>query len=67
MSTKMTDFLKMDEGKPAKAAVQGYVEPELRAQVLEQMKADKKAGIKITWDEFLTAACKAYLSEREGA
>ncbi|CAB4150047.1 hypothetical protein UFOVP558_65 [uncultured Caudovirales phage] len=60
---KITDFLKPEPPKET-APVQGYVPRSLRDDVLKQMKTDKDAGTKITWDSFLEAACRAYLAER---
>lgn len=60
---KVTDFLPEDTET---AAVQGYVPKQLRSDVIDQMAADKKAGIKIGWNELLEASLKAYLSERKG-
>lgn len=61
---KITDFLD-HEPAPEKASVQGYVPKPLRERVLQQFKTDKEAGMKITWDSFLEAACLAYLAERK--
>ncbi len=36
--------------------VQGKVDKELRKKTAQKMKSNS-----VTWDEFLTAACKAYL------
>ena len=61
---KVTDFLpKPDE--ETKVPVQGYVPYDLRQEVIEQMQKDKKAGIKVTWDNLLEACLKSYLSERK--
>lgn len=61
---KLTDFLKT-KAPEDRAAIQGYVPGALRKQVLGQMRKDKGSGQKVTWDSFLEAACRAYLSERK--
>lgn len=61
-----TEFFGGD-AEAEKAPVQGYVDADLRKQVIDQMKLDKKAGIKITWDKLLEGGLKAYLAERKNA
>ena len=62
--TKITEFIDKLKADPEMAVVQGHVPTELRTKVIEQMKADKAAGIKITWDLLLEASLRSYLSER---
>lgn len=53
---KITDYLPYN---PAEVGlVQGKVEKDLLRRVRERMKKEK-----VGWDQFLTAACKAYLEE----
>lgn len=60
---KVTEFIEEEQGEEA-SAVQGFIPKELRQKVLEQFKADRRAGIKVTWSTFIKSACKAYLLER---
>lgn len=61
---KITDQLKK-ELKGDCSAVQGYVPTTLRDDVIAQMKADKRNGIKTTWDNLLEACLRVYLGERQ--
>lgn len=64
MATKrITDFIEQEEFEEM-SLVQAYIPADLRTKVVEQMKLDRKAGFKMTWDKFMEAACLAYLSDR---
>lgn len=64
MSTKrLNDFL--PERKTTKTVmVQARVPSDLHAAVKEQISEDRDSGIKMDWTELVSAACRAYLSER---
>jgi hypothetical protein len=65
VAPRLTDYLDQQESAEEPALIQGYVPSDLRAEVAAQMKTDKKNGIKITWDNFIEAACLTYLAERK--
>lgn len=58
---KINDFLPQN-GTGETLLAQGKVEKKLLQRTREKMKRNK-----IGWDEFMTAACKAYLAETEPA
>lgn len=64
MAKKITDFI--EDNQTQFAAIQAYIPADLRHSVVAQIKADKRHGIKITWDTLIESACRAYLAERKG-
>lgn len=60
---KITDFIEQEEFEEM-SLVQAYIPADLRQRVVVQMKRDREAGFKMTWDKFLEAACLSYLSDR---
>jgi len=63
MAKKITEFIA--EQNTEVASVQGYIPAELRKRVLDQIKADKRAGIKTTWNTLIESVCLMYLAERK--
>lgn len=57
----------LPEAREPMAKVHSHIPKTLRDDVIEQFVKDKAAGIPMTWEELITAACKAYLEQRKRA